>query len=292
MPGSGCRISARDALSCWVSVLDSKFSTLCPVSGVRSPVSGLAYCFPVPPSVQLFVTCLVDSLFPDVGESVVEVLERQGLKVEFPIDQTCCGQPAFNAGYADEARAMTKHTLDVLDATEGPVIVPSGSCAQMIIDHASELVADDHDYTAKAERVAGRTREFTSFLVDDLGLADVGARCAPTRATYHPSCHGLRGLGISDQPRVLLDHVEGLDMVDLPDAETCCGFGGIFSVELPEVSAAMMRTKLDNVATTGASLLVGGDVGCLMHLGGGLRRETGTEVEISHIAELLTGDCP
>lgn len=246
---------------------------------------------PITPTttVQLFVTCLVDSLFPQVGDAVVDVLEAQGLSVEFPFDQTCCGQPAFNAGYRDEARKIVQHTLDVLDATEGPIVVPSGSCAQMIIDHAPELVHADPEYAAKAGRVARRTREFTSFLVDDLGLTDVGARCAPARATYHPSCHGLRGLGLRRQPQQLLDEVDGLEMVDLPEAESCCGFGGIFSVELPEVSAAMLNTKLANVESTGADLLVGGDVGCLMHMGGGLRRRE-SAIEIAHVAELLAED--
>ena len=239
--------------------------------------------------VQLFVTCLVDSLFPAVGESVVEVLEQQGFTVEFPLDQTCCGQPAFNAGYDREATAMARHTLDVLDATDGPVVVPSGSCAQMIIDHTGHLVADNEEYADKAARVAKRTKEFTSFLVDDAGLTDLGAARSAVRATYHPSCHGLRGLDLRNQPETLLDHVDGLEVVDLPDAETCCGFGGIFSVELPEVSAAMLNTKLDNVQATNADILVGSDVGCLMHMGGGLRRR-GADVTIAHIAELLVAD--
>lgn len=186
---------------------------------------------------------------------------------------------------------MARHTLDVLDATDGTVVVPSGSCAQMIVEHAPHLVADDPEYSAKAGRVAARTREFTSFLVDDLGLSDVGATCRGGRGTYHPSCHGLRGLGISTQPVELLDNVTGLEMVELPEADSCCGFGGVFSVELPEVSAAMMNTKLDNVAATGAEILVGGDVGCLMHLGGGIRRR-GDRVATVHIADLLANGCP
>ena len=242
-----------------------------------------------PSRVQLFVTCLVDSLFPAVGDSVVRILERRGVEVEFPFDQTCCGQPAFNAGFPEEARAMARHTVDVLDATEGPIVVPSGSCAQMIIDHSPELLSEDDKYAARAHSVAARTREFTSFVADDLGASDLGASHEPAAATYHPSCHGLRGLEISDQPRVLLDNVDGLDIVDLPAAETCCGFGGVFSVELPAVSAAMLATKLDNVERTGADILVGGDVGCLMHMEGGLRRRGGGTTVV-HIAELLDGD--
>ena len=155
--------------------------------------------------------------------------------------------------------------MDVLDPTEGPIIVPSGSCAQMIIEHIGSLVAGNDEYVEKARRVGTRTREFTTFLVDDLGLSDVGAMCEGL-ATYHPSCHGLRGLGVREQPTVLLDNVGGLDVVDLPEAESCCGFGGVFSLELPEVSAAMMNTKIDHIVSTGASILVGGDVGCLMQL--------------------------
>ena len=238
-------------------------------------------------TVQIFVTCLIDSLFPEVGESVVSILEAQGATVEFPFDQTCCGQPAYNAGYPDEARAMAEHTLDVLDPTDGPIVVPSGSCAQMIIDHIGPLVSGRHEYVEKARRVAARTREFTTFLVDDLGLSDLGATCEG-RATYHPSCHGLRGLGVRDQPGALLDNVSGLDVVDLPEADSCCGFGGIFSLELPEVSAAMMQRKIDNVDSTGASILVGGDVGCLMHIAGGLRKQD-KNVQVLHIAEVLDG---
>jgi L-lactate dehydrogenase complex protein LldE len=239
--------------------------------------------------VQLFVTCLVDSLFPHVGESVVRVLERAGLTVEFPFDQTCCGQPAFNAGFPDEARAMARHTIDVLVDTDGPIVVPSGSCAQMIIDHAPSLLAADNDYLANAQLVSARTREFTMFLVDDLAVTAPGVRRDATFATYHPSCHGLRGLGITTQPMRLLEGIAGLKVVDLPDAETCCGFGGIFSVEMPEISVAMLATKLDNVAGTGADVLVGGDVGCLMHMEGGLRRRADADIAVVHIAELLDG---
>jgi len=238
------------------------------------------------PKVQLFVTCLVDSFFPEVGEAAVEVLERNGCQVEFPFDQTCCGQPAFNVGYHDQARAMAEHTIKVLDATDGTIVVPSGSCADMMINHSPELFSDDDDLLAAATRVAGRVREFSAFLVDDLGVTDAGAACAGRTATYHPSCHGFRNLGIRRQPESLLDSVAGLERVDLPDAENCCGFGGLFSVEMPDVSASMMTTKLTNVETSGADLLVGIDVSCLMHLAGGLRRK-GSNIEVKHLAEVL-----
>lgn len=236
-------------------------------------------------TVQLFVTCLVDGFFPDVGAATVRVLEAAGYDVAFPVDQTCCGQPAHNAGFADEAAAMAGHTVAVLDATSGPIVVPSGSCAAMIIHHAPALLAGDPEMRAAAARVAERTHELTSFLVDVAGVTATGGRCSAT-ATFHDSCHGLRNLGVHEQPRRLLAEVSDLSMTPLEGADECCGFGGLFSVEMPEVSAAMMRTKLDNVEATGAALLVGGDVSCLMHLGGGLRRR-GSPIEVRHVAELL-----
>jgi L-lactate dehydrogenase complex protein LldE len=241
------------------------------------------------PTVQLFVTCLVDSFFPEVGEAAVEVLERHGCTVEFPFDQTCCGQPAFNVGYHDQAIAMAEHTVRLLDATDGAIIVPSGSCADMMINHSPNLLAEDPGLLAAANRVAERVREFTTFLVEDLGITNAGAACPGRTATYHPSCHGFRNLGIRQQPESLLDNVAGLERVELPDAEDCCGFGGLFSVEMPDVSASMMSTKLSNVEESGADLLVGVDVSCLMHLAGGLRRRD-SSIEVKHIAEVLNGE--
>lgn len=245
--------------------------------------------------VQLFVTCLVDAFYPQVGKATVTVLERLGFTVEFPWDQTCCGQPAFNAGFTEEARRMAVHTLDVLDKTEGPIIIPSGSCADMIIDHIPHLVAEQPELAAMAERVAARTHELTSFLVDELGVTDVAtgtdAGATDATVTYHPSCHGLRNLGLTHQAQHLLDAIPGITRVDLPGADECCGFGGLFAVKMPEVSAAMMSTKLDNVEATGADTLVGSDVSCLMHLEGGLRRRGGS-VRVCHVAELLAEGAP
>lgn len=239
-------------------------------------------------TVQLFATCLVDGFFPEVGRATIAVLERLGLRVEFPEAQTCCGQPALNAGYPDQARRMLAHNLRVLDATQGPIVIPSGSCGDVLIHHAPHLFDDDPELAPVARRVSARCRELTRFLVDDLGLVEVGASCEG-RAAYHPSCHGLRNLGLRSEAEALLDRVDGLERVELPGAEECCGFGGLFSVEMPEVSAAMMGTKLDNVERSGADTLVGGDVSCLMHLAGGLRRR-GSEVRVRHIAEVLAGD--
>lgn len=241
------------------------------------------------PIVQLFVTCLVDTFYPGVGEAVVDVLERHGCTVEFPFDQTCCGQPAFNVGYQEQARSMAKHTIEVLDQTEGTIVVPSGSCADMMINHSPDLFSKGDPTRAAADRVAARVREFSTFLVDDLGITDARAICSGKTATYHPSCHGFRNLGIRQQPEILLDNVSDLERVELPDAENCCGFGGLFSVEMPDVSASMMSTKLDNVEASGADLLVGVDVSCLMHLAGGLRRR-GSAIEAKHIAEVLNDE--
>jgi L-lactate dehydrogenase complex protein LldE len=226
----------------------------------------------------------VDSFYPQVGRAVVDVLESKGLSVDVPPDQTCCGQPAFNAGHRDEARAMAEHTVTVLDATDGPIVVPSGSCAAMIVDHYEDLLSDDEDLAAAARRVADRVREFTRFVVDDLGLDGLEAS---TRGpvTFHPSCHGLRHLGLAGYGERVLDQV-GVDRKPLEAAEECCGFGGLFSVEMPQVSGALMNTKIDHVEDTGAETLVGYDMSCLMHLAGGMRRR-GAQVEVRHIAEIL-----
>lgn len=233
------------------------------------------------PTVQLLVTCLVDALAPRVGQATVSVLEGQGCLVQFPAGQTCCGQPAYNVGVVDEARAMAAHTLDVLDGTEGPIVVPSGSCAEMIVHHYPELFAGT-DRAEQAARVAGRTRELTQFLVDDLEV-EGGFSCDDCIVAYHHSCHGLRGLGIKEQPeRLLRDARQAV----LEDSEECCGFGGPFAIEMPAVSAELMRKKLDRIEASGADTVVGGDVSCLLHLEGGLRRR-GSEVAVKHIAEIL-----
>ncbi len=236
------------------------------------------------PRVQLVVTCLVDALAPQVGRATLAVLENSGCRVDYPEGQTCCGQPAFNVGLTDQAREMAAHTLDVLDDTEGPIVIPSGSCSQMIVHHYVELF-EGTDRADQAERVAARTRELTQFLVDDLG-ADLSVSCDGCTVAYHYSCHGLRGLGLQAQADRLL---EGVERVELEDDKECCGFGGLFSVEMPAISAAIMDEKLNRVEASGADILVGGDVSCLMHLEGGLRRR-GSKVVVRHIAELLAGD--
>lgn len=235
------------------------------------------------PRVQLFVTCLVDSLAPEVGRATLRVLERVGCDVDFPTGQGCCGQPAFNVGLVDEARTMASHTLDVLDDTEGPVVVPSGSCVAMITHHYADLFSGT-SREAQVTRVAPRVRELTQFLVDDLG-AEVKADCGGCTVAYHYSCHGLRQLGLDHQAEELLNDTS---RASLRGDRECCGFGGLFAVEMPAVSAAIMETKLDSVEASGADTLVGGDVSCLLHMEGGLRRR-GSSIAVRHIAELLDG---
>jgi L-lactate dehydrogenase complex protein LldE len=236
--------------------------------------------------VQLFVTCLVDGFAPNVGRAAVTVLEANGQTVEFPTDQTCCGQPALNAGIRDDARAMAVHAVAVLDETEGPIVVPSGSCADMMIHRYPELLSSGPE-AAAARRVANRVRELTQYLTADLGI-DVQSKGSGT-VTVHKSCHGLRGLGIDSEIESLVDGVDGLERCELEGADECCGFGGLFSIELPEVSTAILDTKLDNIVDSGADIVVGGDVSCLMHIGGGLHRR-GSKVETRHVVELLVDE--
>ncbi|MCX6549948.1 MAG: (Fe-S)-binding protein [Acidobacteria bacterium] len=240
-----------------------------------------------PTRVQLFVTCLVDRFYPSVGHAVVAVLERQGLDVSVPMDQTCCGQPAFNGGFTDDARRMARHTVDVLSASPDPVVVPSGSCADMIVHRYPELLADDAAYAARARDLAARTFEFTQFLVDVLHVSPAAEPDGP-RLAYHASCHGLRGLGLVEQPRQLLRAVAGDRCTDLPGAGICCGFGGLFAVKLAGISAAMLASKIEAIAESGADAVVATDVSCLMHIGGGLHRR-GSRVRPLHVAEILAG---
>jgi len=236
-------------------------------------------------SVQFLATCLVDQLFPQVGLAAVEVLERAGVEVTVPAGQTCCGQPAFNAGFTEEARSMARHTIDVLSRADTPVVVPSGSCADMLIHHAPVLLADQGPYATRARALAARTYEFTRFLVDVLKRTDCGA-CVRGSATYHPACHGLRGLNVDRQPHQLLKAVRGLDVRPLRDAETCCGFGGLFAVKMSAISGAMLERKLACIEESGAQTVVATDMSCLMHIAGGLRRRD-SPIAVRHLAEVL-----
>ncbi len=239
----------------------------------------------MPQTVHLFITCLLDTLYPETGQAVVRVLERAGVQVEFPPGQTCCGQPAFNAGMWAQARPLAMNTIRVFEATRGPIIVPSGSCAAMIRHSYLELFRHDPRWLARAQSLAERTFEFTEFLVDVLGIVDMGARYSGI-VTYHSSCHLLREMGIDRQPRALLAAVKGLQLVELPATRECCGFGGVFSVEHPELSAAMLERKIENIQSSDAPLVVACDAGCMTNINGGLRRR-GLPQRVAHIAEIL-----
>jgi len=245
----------------------------------------LYYNTAMPDTVQLFITCLIDSFHPEIGEAMVRVLNRIGVRVDFPRAQTCCGQPAFNAGLRSEARPLAKHTIRVLESAPGDVIIPSGSCAAMIRHGYLELFKDDPAWLERAHALARRSHEFTEYLVDVRGVTSLGARWEGV-LTYHPSCHLLRGLGIDRQPRSLLAAVGGASVVELPEREDCCGFGGVFSVEHPELSAEFLKRKIANFEKTAAPTLVVADTGCLMHLQGGLRRQ-GKDQRVVHIAQVL-----
>jgi L-lactate dehydrogenase complex protein LldE len=237
-------------------------------------------------TVQLFVTCLIDTLQPQIGEAVVQVLERVGAKVAFPAGQTCCGQPAFNAGMRAEARKTAEHTIQVFEAAPGPVVIPSGSCTAMIRYSYPELFAGDPAWLPRAQALADRTFEFTEYLVDVLGITDVGARF-PGTLTYHPSCHLQRGLGVDRQPRALLANVRQAEFTELPNQEECCGFGGVFSVKHPEISAEMLKRKIANIEDSQAPTVVVCDTGCLIHIAGGLHRQKKPQ-RVLHIAEVLS----
>lgn len=239
--------------------------------------------------VQLFVTCLVDAFYPDTGLAVVKLLEHLGFTVEFPQAQTCCGQIAFNAGLDDDARQMARHNIDLLYKAQGYIVLPSGSCADMMLHHYSELFKNEPSIGAKVQAIKERTFEFTQFLVDELEVVDLKGKLNG-RVTYHPSCHGLRNLGLRDQSLKLLRAVEGLEVIPLPEAETCCGFGGLFAIKMGDISGAMLQRKLRNIDETKAALLVGSDASCLMHMSGGLKRRS-LPVQAQHIAELLCEAC-
>ena len=236
-------------------------------------------------TVQLFVTCLVDSFFPQTGEAVVDILSRIGIRVEFAPDQTCCGQPQFNAGLRRDARAIAEHTIKVFENTTGDIVTPSGSCAHMFRHNYPELFDGDSVWLPRAKSLAARTYEFTEYLVDKLGVIDIGAKWDGL-LTYHPSCHTLRGINVDKQPRALLANVQGATIVELPHAEECCGFGGIMSVEHPELSAEWLKRKISNLEMSQSPTLVVTDAGCLMHIAGGLNRQKKSQ-RVLHIAEVL-----
>jgi L-lactate dehydrogenase complex protein LldE len=236
-----------------------------------------------PVRVALMVTCLGDVFYPEVGVSMVRLLRRLGVSVDFPEAQTCCGMPLFNSGYHEEARSVARHTLEVFKHAEH-VVVPSGSCAWMIKHEYPGLVQDDA-LTAEAERLAGRTWELSQFLVRVLGRTRFRSAIGG-RVTYHDSCHLLRGLHESESPRRILADLDGAEFVPLTASDECCGFGGSFAVRLPEVSTAILDRKVANLEASGAETVVACDAGCLMQIRGGLGRR-GSRLRALHLAEIL-----
>ena len=236
--------------------------------------------------VALFITCFNDLLFPEVGQAVVRLLRRLGHEVEFPEDQTCCGQIHFNTGYRDDCVPLVRRFATVF-AGYDVVVTPSASCAAMVRDHHATVArhAADERLGSSVAEVAPRVRELSEFLIDDLGVTDVGA-VFPRKVVFHPTCHSLRLLHIGDRPRRLLEAVEGLRLVDLPGALECCGFGGTFAVKNADTSVAMGQDKVDAVLASGAEVLTSADTSCLMHLGGLLSRK-GAPVRVMHLAEIL-----
>ena len=221
--------------------------------------------------VSLFITCFNDTLFPDTGRAVVKLLERLGCDVDFPFEQTCCGQMHLNSGYPSEAAELGRGLAEAFAGSEA-VVSPSASCVGMVREHGDPALA-------------ARTWELCEFLTGRLGVEDVGAYY-PHRVTYHPTCHSLRGLRVGDAPLRLLRSVRGLDLLELPEAEECCGFGGTFAVKNPDVSTAMLSDKLRAVGDTRAEVVTAADNSCLMHIGGGLRRgRAGTRTV--HLAQIL-----
>jgi len=238
------------------------------------------------PRVGLFATCLMNLFRPNVGFAAVKLLEDAGCSVEVPLAQTCCGQPGYNAGDFDAARALAKQVIAAFEGFDY-VVGPSGSCMATIRHDYPKLFADDADWRPRAEALAARSFELLSFLADVRGVRTVAADYAGT-VTYHDSCSGLRELGVKAQPRLLLGSVGGLTLAEMSDTEVCCGFGGSFCVSYPEISGRMADDKLACMAATGADTLLGGDLGCLLHLAGRLKR-CGSPVKVFHTAEVLAG---
>lgn len=238
------------------------------------------------PKVALFVTCLVDLFRPSVGFASVKLLEDAGCSVEVPVRQTCCGQPAWNSGDREDTREIA---IDVVKTFESYdyVVAPSGSCAGMMKKHYPELFAGDREWERRANLFADKVYELTSFLVDVLDVSDVSAR-VDANVTYHDSCAGLRELGVKDQPRLLVQSVEGLTLTEMKDSEVCCGFGGTFAVKYSDISNSIVAVKTENIEESKTEMLLAGDMGCLLNMAGKLKRQN-SDVEVRHVAEVLAG---
>jgi len=235
-------------------------------------------------TVTLFIQCLVDGIFPEVGEAVVGIFRKLGVSLTCPTRQTCCGQPAFNSGYQGEARVAARRFIEIFQTAE-TIVCPSGSCVTMVRHHYPQLFADDAAWLQRAQEVAAKTFELTEYLVDILGVDDLGAHYNGV-VTYHDSCHLLRNLRVIEQPRSLLRKIAGAEFVEMNDSDRCCGFGGSFSFKYGDISAAMAEDKVNNIIASGADTVVGCDMGCLMNIQGMLSRK-GSSIKAMHIAQLL-----
>lgn len=241
----------------------------------------------VKPRVGLFVTCLVDAMRPSVGFAAVKLIEASGCEVDVPAGQTCCGQPGYNSGDRETAKALARQTVAAFEGFDY-VVVPSGSCGGQLRTHAPKLLADDPVWGPKAIALSERVYELVSFLVDVRGMTAVDARF-DGRVTYHDSCSGLRELGIKRQPRTLLKSVAGLELVEMADSEVCCGFGGTFSLKYGDISNAMVDKKTSNIAAARPDVVLAGDLGCLMNMAGKMTRD-GRTIAARHVAEVLAGE--
>ncbi len=234
---------------------------------------------------QLFITCLGENFFSDVLKDMVTVLERLGVQCGFPEAQTCCGQPFYNSGFQTQTLAPARNWLRAFGNTDGYIVAPSGSCADFVRHRYPELFPSGTPEHESAKETAARTLEFSEFLTHVLQVTDVGARF-PHKVTYHPSCHLLRGLGLREEPKQLLQGVKDLELIALPEEESCCGFGGVFSVVYPEVSRAMMEAKVRNIEASGADVIVVAEPGCLMNIAGGLAK-VGSQIKPIHLIQVL-----
>lgn len=233
---------------------------------------------------SIFITCIVDNFYPQVGESMVRILEKVGVKLDFPEGQVCCGQPALNTGYWDDTREVAKTLLEAFKDSEH-VVAPSGSCVAAIREYYPILFKEDPKYLPMAQDLVKKIHEFSEFMVKVVKVTDLGARF-PYKVTYHASCHGNRLLGVTPHVKKLLAEIKDMELQELPHAETCCGFGGTFSVKQPEISEAMVDEKIHHIKETGAEVVTAIDMGCLMNIEGRLRKE-GSKIRALHLAQLL-----
>ena len=234
--------------------------------------------------ITLFIQCLIDGIYPEVGQAIVQIFRKLDIPIDCPTDQTCCGQLAFNSGYRKEAYKAAAHFIEVFEKAE-VIVCPSGSCVDMVRHHYPELFSDQPGWLIRAKNVAAKTYELTEYLVDILKVEDLDATYNG-RVTYHDSCHLNRNIGVKTQPRKLLQKIKGLELVEMKDADRCCGFGGLFSIKYPEISSSILEDKVKNIIDSNVDAVIGCDMGCLMNIQGMLHRRNST-LKVMHIAQLL-----